>query len=84
MSVFAKFGAYAKVSVYVAQAVVSFSLQTQDRCWTQDDGSAKQQRSIYHLLCRTFSQRITISQVIYFNVFDVVTVSDVDVAVYLA
>lgn len=38
-------------------------------------------RSIYHLLCRTFSQCVAISQVIDFDVTDVVAISNVHLTI---
>lgn len=41
-------------------------------------------RDIYHLLGRTFGQGVAIPQVIDFNVFDVVTICDINLAVDFA
>jgi hypothetical protein len=38
-------------------------------------------RSIYHLLSRTFSQCITISQIIDFDVFDIIAVCDIHLTI---
>lgn len=34
-------------------------------------------RSIYHFLSRSFSQRIAVSQIIYFNILDIVAIFNV-------
>lgn len=41
-------------------------------------------RSIYHLLCRSFGQRISIPEIVDFDVFDIVAIGHVYVAVNLA
>ena len=38
----------------------------------------------YHLLCRPFGQRVSIAQVVNFNILDVVSIGDVDLAIKLA
>lgn len=41
-------------------------------------------RVCYHLLCRPFGQGVSIAQVVDFNVLDVVTIGNVDLAIKLA
>lgn len=38
-------------------------------------------KNIYHLLCRAFGQCVPISQIIDLNVFDVVAICDVHIAI---
>jgi hypothetical protein len=40
-------------------------------------------RSIYHLLSISFGQCITIAQVIYYDVFDVIAIGHVHLTVYM-
>lgn len=35
--------------------------------------------NIYHFLCRAFGQRVSIAQIVDFNVFDIVTISNIHV-----
>lgn len=40
-------------------------------------------KNIYHLLCCSFGQCVAISEVINFNIFDIVSIRDIHISVYV-
>lgn len=46
--------------------------------------SANDNRSNYHFLCRALGQGISVAQIVDLNIFDVVSVRDIDFGVGLA
>ena len=48
------------------------------------DSISGRDKNIYHFLCRAFGQCVTISQIIDFNILDVVAIRDVNFAIDVA
>ena len=52
--------------------------------FTEPERSVERNKSIYHLLCRAFGQCVSVPEIVDFDVFDVITVCDIDLAVNIA
>ena len=65
-------------------AVALEPLRYTTKCLAEPGRSVERNKSIYHLLCRAFGQCVSVPEIVDFDVFDVITVCDIDLAINIA